>query len=220
MYVLALDTALAACSVAVLDTRHGILARASLPMQRGQAEALLPLIDQVMEDAGVTFADLHRVAATVGPGSFTGLRVGVSAARGIALAARKQVVGVTTLAALAAPAQTLAKNTAVLAAIDARHGQCYVQSFGDGPVPEPRIATLDEVREFAASAPLYIAGNCSELLLNGWPQGKPAHATLDASAFPDIGWVARLGARASLAAAPMPVYLRAADARPQAPQLP
>jgi tRNA threonylcarbamoyladenosine biosynthesis protein TsaB len=219
MYVLALDTALAACSVAVFDTRHGVLASASVPMRRGHAEALLPSIDQIMDDAGVAFADLDRVAVTVGPGSFTGLRVGVSAARGIALAARKPAVGITTLAAFAAPALILAQGTPVLAVIDARHGQFYVQSFGDGGAPEARMASLPEIVELA-SAPIRITGNCTDLAVAAWPRGKPSHVAIDASDAPDVGWVARLGATASLDDAPKPFYLRAADARPQAPQLP
>src|SRR5277367_2116868 len=104
MRVLAIDTALAACSAAVLDTEQGgILARESLPMIRGHAEALMPLISRVMEDAGLAFTDLDRVAVTTGPGSFTGLRVGISAARGIALAADRPAVGLSTLSAYAAP---------------------------------------------------------------------------------------------------------------------
>ena len=86
MRVLAIDTALAACSAAVLDTEHngGIVASESLPMVRGHAEALLPLLQRVMQAAGLTFPDIDRIAVTTGPGSFTGLRVGLSAARGIA----------------------------------------------------------------------------------------------------------------------------------------
>jgi tRNA threonylcarbamoyladenosine biosynthesis protein TsaB len=90
MRVLAIDTALEACSAAVLDTEQGgISARESLPMVRGHAEALLPLIARVMDSAGLEFAALDRIAVTTGPGSFTGLRVGIAAARGIALAAGK-----------------------------------------------------------------------------------------------------------------------------------
>ena len=104
MRVLAIDTALAACSAAVLDTDHGggVLASDSLSMTRGHAEALMPLIYHVMQRARMAFADLDRVAVTTGPGSFTGLRVGISAARGIALAADKPAVGVSTLTAYAA----------------------------------------------------------------------------------------------------------------------
>src|SRR5262249_35754902 len=98
MRVLAIDTALEACSAAVLDTEQGgILASESIPMVRGHAEALMPLIARVMSEARLEFLELDRVAVTVGPGSFTGLRVGVSAARGIAGAAGKPAVRPTTL---------------------------------------------------------------------------------------------------------------------------
>src|SRR6266702_3656731 len=104
MRILAIDTALEACSVAVFDTEGSSRARSrSLPMARGHAEALMPLIATVMSDARTEFDELDRIAVTVGPGSFTGLRVGVAAARGIALAAGKPVVGLTTLSAIAAP---------------------------------------------------------------------------------------------------------------------
>src|ERR1700720_521013 len=104
MLILAIDTALDACAAGVLDTEAGkLLAQESEGMKRGHAEALMPLIARVMKASGVGFSGLDRVAVTTGPGSFTGLRVGLSAARGIALAANKPVVGVTTLAAYAAP---------------------------------------------------------------------------------------------------------------------
>ena len=102
MRVLAIDTALGACAAAVLDARLGeILASESLPMLRGHAEAIMPLIARVMDAAFVDFALLDRIAVTVGPGSFTGLRVGIAAARGIALAAGKPAIGLSTLSALA-----------------------------------------------------------------------------------------------------------------------
>src|SRR5260370_34887476 len=103
MRVLAIDTALEACSAAVLDTDSGIAASETLAMTRGHAEAVTPLIARVMSAAAIEFADLHRIAVTTGPGSFTGLRVGRSAARGIALAAGKPAGGRTTLAGSSAP---------------------------------------------------------------------------------------------------------------------
>src|ERR1700738_4731636 len=104
MLILAIDTALDACCAAVLDTDASkVIAQESLPMKRGHAETLMPLIARVMQASGAAFASLDRIAATTGPGSFTGLRVGLSAARGLALAANKPVVGVTTLTAYAAP---------------------------------------------------------------------------------------------------------------------
>src|ERR1700728_4268276 len=133
MRVLASDTALAACSPAVLDTeRGGIVASESVPMMRGHAEALIPLLERVMEQSGMALADIDRVAVTTGPGSFTGLRVGISAARGIALAANKPAVGLSTLSAYAAPLMAADEKLPVVAAIDARHGHVYLQVFSPG----------------------------------------------------------------------------------------
>ncbi len=132
MLILAIDTALDACAAAVLDTSAGgVIAQESQAMKRGHAEALMPLIARVMKASGVAFAALDRIAATTGPGSFTGLRVGLSAARGIALAAGKPVVGVTTLTAFAAPIVSENREPhPVLAAIDARHDHVYFQVLG------------------------------------------------------------------------------------------
>jgi tRNA threonylcarbamoyl adenosine modification protein YeaZ len=103
MRVLAIDTALGACSAAVLDIAGAEpLAVEQMPLERGHAEALMPLIERVMAGVDGGFGSLSRVAVTVGPGSFTGLRVGVAAARAIGLAARIPVVGVSTLAAYCA----------------------------------------------------------------------------------------------------------------------
>ena len=133
MRVLAIDTALAACSAAVLDTDDGgIVASQSLPMTRGHAEALMPLLVRLMQDAGMAFRDIDRVVVTTGPGSFTGLRVGIAAARGIALAAGKPAVGLSTLAAYAAPHMAADETVPVVAAIDARHAHVYLQVFGPG----------------------------------------------------------------------------------------
>src|ERR1700761_219923 len=104
MLILAIDTALDACSVAVLDTRTSrLIGHESQPMKRGHAEALMPMIARVIKQTELTFTALDRIAVTTSPGSFTRLRVRVSAARGIARAANKPVIGVTTLTAFAAP---------------------------------------------------------------------------------------------------------------------
>jgi tRNA threonylcarbamoyl adenosine modification protein YeaZ len=218
MRVLAIDTALEACSAAVLDTDHGILASRSLGMARGQAEALMPLIARVMDDAQLEFAELDRVAVTTGPGSFTGLRVGISAARGIALAAHKPAVGISTLAAYAAPHVAMDDTIPVISSIDARHGQVYLQVFGPGgrSLVSPRIAAIaDAVRALPDARPR-LAGSAAGLLAAAWPAGQPEPSLVDARYAPDIDWVARLGAVAVEASAPpKPLYLRAPDAQPQ-----
>jgi tRNA threonylcarbamoyladenosine biosynthesis protein TsaB len=225
MRVLAIDTALAACSAAVLDTAAGaILASESLPMMRGHAEAIMPVIARVMDAAGVDFPTLDRIAVTVGPGSFTGLRVGISAARGLALAAGKPVVGLTTLSAFAAPHVAADSQASVVAVIDARHEQVYMQVFGPGgrTLVAPRIAPLREAARAATAGKARLTGNAAELVRAAWPPSEPPPTVLDQCTAPDIAWVARLGAVAAEGQAPpKPLYLRAPDAQPQhAAQLP
>src|SRR5262249_39328456 len=131
MRVLAIDTALDACSAAVLDT-GAIIASETKIMTRGHAEALMPLIARVMDRAGVDFRELDRVAVTTGPGSFTGLRVGIAAARGIALATGKPAVGLTTLAAFAAPHIAADDARPVGSAAAAPPDPVSLQLFGGG----------------------------------------------------------------------------------------
>jgi tRNA threonylcarbamoyladenosine biosynthesis protein TsaB len=219
MRVLAIDTALAACSAAVLDTRHvAVVASETLPMVRGHAEAIMPLIARVMDQAGIEFASLDRIAVTTGPGSFTGLRVGISAARGIALAAGKPAVGLSTLAGFAAPHIAQDDSSAVVAAIDARHEHVYLQVFGPGgkTVVAPRIAPLREAMRAATASPARIVGSGAELIVALWPNGEPPPVLIEQLDAPDIGWIARLGAAAAEGQAPpKPLYLRAPDAQPQ-----
>jgi tRNA threonylcarbamoyladenosine biosynthesis protein TsaB len=217
--VLAIDTALEACAAAVLDTnRKGALTSRSLPMMRGHAEALMPLIAAVMSAANTEFFDLDRIAVTVGPGSFTGLRVGVAAARGIALAAGKPAVGLTTLAALAAPFFDADETKALLAVIDARHDQVYMQLFGSGgrTLIAPRLAPVRDAIRAAMTSPTRIVGNAAKLVESAWPDNERRPLQVAAVRAPDIGWVARLGAAtADVSAAVKPLYLRDADAQPQ-----
>ena len=149
MLILAIDTALDACAAAVLDTdANKLLAHESLPMKRGHAEALMPLIARVMKASGIAFDALDRIAATTGPGSFTGLRVGLSAARGIALAANKPVVGLTTLTAYAAPVVSENGEHPIISAIDARHDHVYFQvvSGDGGSLVKPKVAPISPRR--------------------------------------------------------------------------
>src|SRR6476646_885543 len=161
MRVLAIDTALGACSAAVLDTAAGaVIASETLAMVRGHAEAVMPLVARVMDAAGLEFALLDRVAVTTGPGSFTGLRVGIAAARGIALAAAKPAIGLTTFAGFAAPHIAHDDKTAIAVAIDARHQHVYLQIFGPGghTLIAPRIASIADAVRAAANGPVRIAG--------------------------------------------------------------
>ncbi len=219
MRVLAIDTALEACSAAVLDTgRRGIAASETIAMARGHAEALMPLIARVMDIADVEFAALDRIAVTTGPGSFTGLRVGISATRGIALAAGKPAIGLSTLAGFAAPLIAEDDSTHVVAVIDARHDNVYLQVFGIGgrTLVAPRIATLRDAVRAAMTGPARIVGSAANLLAAAWPRGVDQPIAVEQCAAPDIGWIARLGAAATDGSGPpKPLYLRAPDAQPQ-----
>ncbi len=218
--MLAIDTALGACSVAVYEAASGeTLAVQSIEMDRGHAEAIVPMIERVVHHAGVDFADLDRIVTTVGPGSFTGLRVGISAARGIGLACEKPVVGVSTLDVLAAPYVTETETVPIVTAIDARHGNLYLQMLGAGgrKLISPRVMSLTEAMRSVAIGLVRLIGTGANLIAEQWPTPSlPAPLLVDARGGPDIVWVARLGAAADPAASPpRPLYLRAPDARPQ-----
>jgi tRNA threonylcarbamoyladenosine biosynthesis protein TsaB len=219
MLILAIDTALDACAAAVLDTEAGrLIARESQPMKRGHAEALMPLIARVMDVSGVGFAALDRIAVTTGPGSFTGLRVGLSAARGIALAASKPVVGLTTLTAYAAAAVSETGQHPIISAIDARHDHVYFQVVaGNGSsLIRPRVAPVAEALEAARFGAPILVGNAAAILGERWPADAPEPMQVDPQPAPDIAWVAWLGAAVAPETAPArPYYLRAPDAKPQ-----
>jgi tRNA threonylcarbamoyladenosine biosynthesis protein TsaB len=218
MLILAIDTALDACAAGVLDTEAGkLVAQETQAMKRGHAEALMPLIARVIEQSGIAFAALDRIAVTTGPGSFTGLRVGLSAARGIALAANKPVVGLTTLSAYAAPLVSQDGEHPVISAIDARHDHVYLQvvSGNGSSLIRPCVASIEEALGAARFGAPHLVGNAARILADRWPADAPPPFQVDAQPAPDIAWVAWLGAAVSPNTAPArPFYLRAPDAKP------
>jgi tRNA threonylcarbamoyladenosine biosynthesis protein TsaB len=159
---------------------------------------------------------------TTGPGSFTGLRVGLSAARGIGLAAGKPVVGLTTLTAYAAAVVSESGQHPIISAIDARHDQVYFQavSGNGGSLIRPRIAPIEEVLEASRFGAPLLVGNAAKILAERWPAAAPPPLQVDPQPAPDIAWVAWLGAAVDPDTAPArPYYLRAPDAKPQAEAL-
>ena len=210
MIVLGLDTCLSACSVAVLDGDR-VLALASEVMARGHQERLAPMAEAVMAKAQLPFAALERVGATVGPGSFTGLRVGVAFAKGLTSALGIPAVGIGALEALAAEARGL-----VFAAIDARREQVYLQGFDEGAA----LMAPDVLPVGVAAARLADVRQGRRVTLIGSGAPLIAHAAPGARVIPAEGCDARTVARLAAARAPgplLPLYLRAPDARlPQA----
>jgi tRNA threonylcarbamoyladenosine biosynthesis protein TsaB len=206
MIVLGLDTCLNACSVAVLDGER-VLAHAHEVMARGHQERLAPMAQRVMGEAGVGFPQLQRIAVTVGPGSFTGLRVGLAFAKGLASALSLPAVGVGTLEALAMEGEGL-----VFAAIDARRDQLYLQAFEAGrPLMAPDVLPLGtaaaRLAELAMGRPLTLVGSGAPLLAGAAPGARVILAQ---------GADARRVAQIAAARPPgplRPLYLRAPDAR-------
>ncbi|KAA2235790.1 tRNA (adenosine(37)-N6)-threonylcarbamoyltransferase complex dimerization subunit type 1 TsaB [Salinarimonas soli] len=220
MRVLAIDTALNACAAGVLDAGAGqVLAEESLTLERGHAEELLPLIERVISRIDGRFSGIDRVAVTIGPGSYTGLRVGIAAARAIGLAAGAPVVGVSTLSGLLAPLVATGERRIAAAAIDARHGGVYLQAVAPGGrtvVAASHLSLRDAVR-FLGSGPVVITGSGAAVIA---AEAIEAGVSVDlslAEVTPHVAWIARLGAIADPAhALPKPLYLKGPDAKPQA----
>jgi tRNA threonylcarbamoyl adenosine modification protein YeaZ len=194
------------------------LAREQLAMERGHAEALMPLVERVMDAVEGGFSSLGRVAVTVGPGSYTGLRVGVSAARAIAFAAGIPAVGVTTVAASAAPLIGRESGRVIAAALDARHGQVWFQALtaeGKPLVSLRQVSYRDAARAIGAG-PVSLVGSSALAVANeAWAIGLDA-VVVDGARAPDIAWVARLGLIADPESAPpRPLYLKAPETTPQ-----
>jgi tRNA threonylcarbamoyladenosine biosynthesis protein TsaB len=211
MNILAIDTAGVDCAAAVYDaSTDKLLAAVTDRIGKGHAERLMAMIDDVLDEAGLPLQAIGRVAVTIGPGSFTGIRVGVAAARGLALALPAEVVGVTTLETLAQAHLATYPGQAVIAAMDAKRHEIYAQAFdGDGhPLTEPCSLSLDELRSLAKTHDAVVCGSAAALL-----DGEAAASEPDRF---DIAIVARVAAKALVEMArPKPLYLRGPDAKPQ-----
>ena len=206
MRVLAIDTTQDACQAAVIDGARTLAVR-SEPMQRGHQERLGPLVAQVMAESGIGFEVLGRIGVTVGPGSFTGLRVGLAFAKGLALALDVPCVGISSLQALAS-----GRPGKVAAVLDARRDQVYLQLFDGGhsrsePMAVSLLDASEQVCAFAGAEPITLCGPGAGLIADH------LKAAL-APSCPDPVLVAHLAADAEEPLAPpRPIYLRAPDAR-------
>ncbi|HXL71949.1 MAG TPA: tRNA (adenosine(37)-N6)-threonylcarbamoyltransferase complex dimerization subunit type 1 TsaB, partial [Rhizomicrobium sp.] len=200
--ILAVDTALGACSVAVLDGEK-ILAHRFEEMARGHAEALAPMVEETMRQAGIGFAALERLAVTTGPGTFTGQRVGLAFMRGLRVALKKPLIGITTLEAMA-----FATGAGRAAAIhDAKRDEAYLLLWDKGEIILP--SAVMPFKE--ALTRIHAFGSCA-LCGTGAAAAKAelgAEFSLTEIHQPDALWVARLAlTRAASDAPPAPLYLR------------
>lgn len=205
MIILAFDTAAAACSVALW--RDGeVVAAASEAMARGQAEALMPMIAGVLRRADLTFADLNRIAVTVGPGSFTGVRAGLAAARGLALATGLPLIGVTSTEAIAAAIpQSRRAGRSVLVVLESQRSDLYVQLFAADltPLGPPMTAPVEALVGLLPPGPLLVAGDAVHRL--------PERGDEVLFALPDPGVIAALAGGRPPGPLPDPLYLRPPD---------
>jgi tRNA threonylcarbamoyl adenosine modification protein YeaZ len=225
MNILAFDTCLGALSVAVRWRGPGgewLVRHAHEVRDKGHAERLLPMIDEVMQEAGLAFSDIGRIAVTVGPGSFTGVRVGVAAARGLALASGIATVGATSLAVMAHQAHELLGQVRcgrlLAVAVDARRGSVYLQLLGeahDAAAP-PRLLAVDDVAGQIGTRPTIVVGSGAAIVADAVRvAGGQAEATL-VDLQPDARSLALLAADLAPAHSLRPLYLRPPDVKPQA----
>jgi tRNA threonylcarbamoyladenosine biosynthesis protein TsaB len=215
MLVLAMDTCLGACSAALVRGEQ-TLAALSEPMTRGHQERLAPMVRELMAEAQAPFSAVDRIGVTVGPGSFTGLRVGLAFAKGLGLALGRPVAGVGVLHALA---QAAAPAGPAAAVIDAGRGRLYLQLFDAAaePLAPPDVLTLDAalarvIQAFPDGA-FTLCGPGAPHLREAWPAARLVEVEV-----PDPVVVARLAAVGPPGPS-TPLYLRPPDAIPKAQRL-
>lgn len=215
MRVLIVDTALGACTGGVIEDDRRLGVRSEL-MTKGHQERLAGLVRDAMAEAGGGFGSVDRIGVTVGPGSFTGLRVGLAFAQGLGAALDRPVIGVSTLDALAA---SIDETGLVAAVIDARRGQVYARLFHDGVALSlaealSLEAATDLILSAAAGAAFSLVGSGAPVLAEAFPE-RWGQARIAPLAAPSPEALARLAAAADpTVALPAPLYLRPPDATP------
>lgn len=222
MAILAIDTSMAACSVALLKAGQGTPIQNFEPMARGHAEDVFPMIEAVMAEADCDFNDLSKIAVTLGPGSFTGVRAGIATARGLALATHVPLAGVSSLAVMARGCvrrlAALQVEGAFAIAHDARRNEIYVQAFGaDGEsLSEAQLLPSENALETLPTGITLIAGSgAAALISEGAKQDRRLVAVLP-NLLPEAADLALIAVTMEPQdRPPAPIYLRPPDAKPQ-----
>jgi tRNA threonylcarbamoyl adenosine modification protein YeaZ/ribosomal-protein-alanine acetyltransferase len=208
MLILALDTSMAACSACVYKMGAGtVLAAKQAFMDKGQAEALAPMIQETMREAGVAFADISRIAVTTGPGTFTGVRIGLAFARGLGVSLAIPVIGVNSLAAIAANEKS--GSHPIIVASDARGGNIYFATFDANgrELAPPKIVGPDDIAVPAQTCILLGTGADAILKSHQHVRGTGGDLPIAAN-------FVRLAANLQSAEfPPEPLYLRAPDVK-------
>ena len=202
--ILGFDTSAAHCAAALLSGGRVISSRVEA-MAKGQAERLMPLLEEMLAEVGIGWRDLSAIGVGIGPGNFTGIRISVATARGLALPLGVPAFGVSRF-----ETSVFGVNGTACVALDARHGKIYAQDFADGrPTSDPHLIELAEAPPTGGS----LIGDGAALLA-----AATGGTVAEASATPIAEAIVRITA-ARLAAGetphrPAPLYLRAADAAP------
>lgn len=208
--ILALETSSSLCAVCLYDEAAcKIAAEISNDIERGHAERLMDDIEEALRQAGVSYPHLTSVAAGVGPGSFTGIRVGVAAARGFALALKVPVYGITSLQAIALQAAPQTNGAKILSSIDAGRDEVYLQLFDGSAMPlnEPKAVRVGDISGSVPAGPVMICGSGAALF-----SAQDVHPHLIG---PTASAVAMAATNPAMRVLPKPLYLRAPDAKPQ-----
>jgi tRNA threonylcarbamoyladenosine biosynthesis protein TsaB len=217
MKILALDTASSWCAAAIYDSgTDKVLAEASENIGKGHAEVLMEYIERVMMQSGIAMSELDRVAVNIGPGSFTGVRIGVSAARGFALALGRPAIGISAFDALASEVATSHPGHPVLVLLEAHRGEIYAQAFdADGSARcNPMVVSRDEALVLAQQQidGTVLAGSAAATL-NEMLAGTFSVARVEPTG--QIGTYAKLSVMSEPGEAPKPLYMRGPDVKPQ-----
>lgn len=218
-FILAFDTAMSGCSVAVLDTGTRQAVSETREMARGQSERLIPQIQDIMAKAGISFQDLSLIVTTIGPGAFTGLRIGLSAARSFALALDIPLAGVTTTEILAKKffSDFKGNRSDLLVLIETKRTDLYFQAFnGAGTaLAEAGVMSVANLRDRFEGQALFLCGDgvarCKTEMGADWPARWEVVEGYD---LPDPVIMAQSGFEqqgAGLLKPAQPLYLRDAD---------
>jgi tRNA threonylcarbamoyladenosine biosynthesis protein TsaB len=215
MRILAFDCAGAQCAAALLSDGT-VLATRRILAERGHAQFLIPMLVDLLTEAGLEFSDIDRFAVTTGPGSFTGIRVALAAAHGLALSTGRPIIGVTVFEAMAAAAvEAGLAAPRLLVAIDSRRAELFVQLFdpAGSPMTEPAMLPPRAVADWTGPGALALTGDGAQQIaphLAGMIDNPPQ----DWAAHIDPAVLARLASSRPAGSPPAPFYLRPPDAVP------
>lgn len=210
MKILAVDTCFGACSTAILDGER-VLAHRFERMERGHAEALAPMVAEAIGKARIPYSAIERLAVTSGPGTFTGQRVGLAFMRGLRIALKVPLVGVTSLNAMCAQSRDENRTQIAAAIHDARRDEVYFALTDEDPQLLPFREGVKRISKAAAAASLALAGSAARRAAEA---ANSKNIQLTDITAPDALWVALLGLVAPLPErVPKPIYLRAPDAK-------